>query len=125
MACNSCGMDLAQTSDPTPAAGGLPAGRARYRFLSMAYFLSRPVLIGLLAVLSSVVCCQAYAQSVSQSYEAPRYGQTAASAPHAGSDAPGKGHSRDSEAVPLLFLSVLGLAGMALSRIRSSKEPRD
>jgi hypothetical protein len=125
MPCNSSGMDLVEPSGKATAGDHLSTGRPAYHFLAVAYFFSRPILIGVLALLASVVCCRMYSQAVSTSYNAPSYSDSAAHSSNPRTIQKDGQNSPEENALPLLFLSFVGLAGMALSRTRPSDNARE
>jgi hypothetical protein len=82
--------------------------------------LNRPLLIGLVAVLASLFCCSALAQNDAVLEVKPAPVAIPTRPAHHPSPARPEG-------VPLLFLAMLGLAGLALSQTRgaSPSEHRD
>jgi len=89
----------------------VPERRLISRF---APILNRPLVIGAVAVLFSFFCCGALAESVPVSE-----GKTnLATVP---SHSNQSRHSHAEEGVPLLFLAVLGLGGLALSQTRPTE----
>jgi hypothetical protein len=91
----------------------VPERRLISRF---APILNRPLVIGAMAVLFSFFCCGALAETAPVSE-----GKThLASVP---SNSAETRHSRASDDIPLLFLAVLGLGGLALSQTRPTERP--
>jgi hypothetical protein len=87
-------------------------------------FLNRPVLMGLLSLLAILSYCQTYGTTVNPSYQLSRYSEIAFQKPASTSPELNPNPKSQSTALPLLFLSFVGLAGMALSRTGSSKNDR-
>jgi hypothetical protein len=103
----------------------LSLGQPARPVLKAAWFLNRPILMGVAAFLSILGCCQAYGQGAGPSYGKPHYAALATS-----SSSSENGDLKDndlhrSDALPLLFLTFVGLAGMALSRTKSSPNDFD
>jgi hypothetical protein len=116
-------MAVIEVPKKTAEGNGLAIPQPPGPFVKAACFLNRPILIGLAAFLSLLGCCQAYGGSVGTSYQRANYADLAPVPPH--DDTPNFGTgSSESDAVPLLFLSFVGLAGMALSRTKSSRDDR-
>jgi hypothetical protein len=88
-----------------------PSRRLISRF---APLLNRPLAIGAMTVLASFFCCGALAETtvVSEGKSLPE----ATASPIVRSH-----HSDESDAIPLLFLVVLGLGGLALSQTRPTE----
>jgi hypothetical protein len=94
-------------------AGGVLSTPSRRLISRLGPFLNRPLLIGAATVLASLLCCGALA------------GNNALSEVKSPQGTPPAGVTRHhpsarSEEVPLLFLVILGLAGLALSQTRPS-----
>jgi hypothetical protein len=81
----------------------------------MNLLLDRPVILGLVAVLVSLLCCSALVQNSSflevKSHHRPT--MVTSGAPRS---------SSRSDEVPVLFLALFGLAALALSQTRPSSE---
>jgi hypothetical protein len=88
-----------------------PTRRLISRF---APLLNRPLAIGAVTVLASFFCCGALAETTPVSEGKPH----ADTAPTAGI---ARHHVDRDDAVPLLFLVVLGLGGLALSQTRPTE----
>jgi hypothetical protein len=88
-----------------------------HRFSShLEPFFNRPLLIGAATVLASLLFCGTLVQN-----DASSEGNSQQVTPSA--EVSRQHHSARSEEVPLLFLAILGLAGLALSQTRP--EPKD
>jgi hypothetical protein len=95
------------------AALSAPSRRLISRF---APILNRPLVIGAITVLASFFCCSVLAQTNTVSEGKPHLA--------AASPAPAQHpHPASPDAVPLLFLVVLGLGGLALSQTRPTPRP--
>jgi hypothetical protein len=95
------------------AALSAPSRRLISRF---APILNRPLVIGAVTVLASFFCCGALAQTSTASEGKP---QVAATSPTPVQHH----HPARQDGVPLLFLVVLGLGGLALSQTRPTPRP--
>jgi hypothetical protein len=78
--------------------------------------LNRPLLLGLVAVLASLLCGSALAQSDAIPEVKPIQSAISTSPIY-------RPESASSDGVPLLFLAILGLASLALSQTRASIGP--
>jgi hypothetical protein len=116
-----CGMAIRKTSEKSPSAIGFSAKQGRVWFPKARFFLRGSLLMGTFALLSSQASGQA---------DGPGYGRSsqrdmAHSRSHVASGAWDATDSAESNAVPLLLLAFVGLAGLALSRTRSSNDDRN
>lgn len=102
----------------TTAPGALPPASTLRSISRLELLLKRFVLIGALGFLaiflSVTAATQDPAPSEVKSPAAPAPGHFAAAARHH--------HSSDEEAIPLLFLALMGLAALALSQTRPSPQ---
>jgi len=106
---------------PIPALSA-PAGR---RSLARAASLfNRPIPMCLLALLAILGSCQTYGRSVAPSYDSSRYDESTLAQATDPKNEADPANSAESNAVPLLFLTFVGLAGMALSRTGPSHDDR-
>jgi hypothetical protein len=80
--------------------------------------------MGLLALLAILGSCQTYGSSLPPSYEDARYAETTPAQPAAPGRELNTATAAESNAVPLLFLAFVGLAGMALSKTGPSHDDR-
>ena len=117
-------MVLIETPEKAAAVGVLSIERTSFRFLGAAYFLTRPILMGILALLFSILCCRAYGETSSTRYPMPPYAPATPVLAQSINHQPKATRHADAGGVPLLFLSFIGLAGMALSRTGTSREAR-
>jgi hypothetical protein len=90
-----------------------PSRRLISRF---APILNRPLAIGAITVLASFLCCGALAETTPVSEGKP-HADTAPAASMA------RHHTDRDDAIPLLFLLVLGLGGLALSQTKPTERP--
>lgn len=90
---------------------------ARHLISRLHLLLDRPVVLGIVAVLVSILCCRALAQNgIISEVKAHRSAAVTGVSQHRS--------STHSEEVPLLFLTLLGLASLALSQTRPSTEAK-
>jgi hypothetical protein len=107
---------MASDHHPDIARGPVPSARVRRIVSPLDFLFNRPFLIGVAAVLASLFYCRALAQTPALSEVNPSHSITKVIQPH-------QEASANSDDVPVLFLAVLGLAGLALSQTRPSSEP--
>jgi hypothetical protein len=123
----ACGMHFSGMAQILTSAKGTSveaiSGRmASQSFVKTTAFLNRPILTGLLSLLVVLGYCQTYGTSVNPAYPLSRYpAVTSVSPSSSGNETDPNGES-STTAVPLLFLSFIGLAGLALSRTGASRE---
>ena len=99
----------------TNGARGLSPAPPRHLISRLHLLLDRPVVLGLVAVLVSILCGGAIAGNSTFSAVKSHHGTAMTrSAPHPS--------SARSDEIPVLFLTLMGLAALALSQTRSTSE---
>jgi len=116
------GMAQIQTTGKSGTVEDLSAKSVPPSFAKTASLLNRPILMGLLSLLVILGYCQSYGTSVNPGYSLSRYPVAASVPPSSADSETDPNGDSSSTAVPLLFLSFVGLAGMALSRTGASRE---